>query len=479
MMEIIHQSRIDRELESLMERIYPPRVCIDNDSREECTVVKVDSANKDGILLEMVQVLTDLDLVISKSFISSDGGWFMDVFHVTDSFGNKLIDESLMLYIQKALCASRRGEISREKLGNSWKEEERVWRKKTAVELTGTDGPGLLSEISAVLVELGFKATSATAWTHNDRAACIIHVEDDSTSGPIDDPIRLAHVERHLECVLEARGEKRSVRLTTLAAGRTHTERRLHQLMYADRDYERCRACEAECGGEHKKECDGTHVWIGRCEEKGYWGVNVRSRDRPKLLFDTLCVLTDMNYVVFHAAIRSAGSMAHQEYFVRHKASSTLLRESERQKLTLCLIAAIERRVSHGLRIDINTENRVGLMRELTRVFRENGLWISRVEIGTRGDKAEGSFYVTDSAGGEVNPKIVELVRQQAGGSIVAVHRSPCRMSTASSSSSTREHKSGIEAVRKFSLGSMLWSQLERLSDSFGSIRSSYLAYSE
>lgn len=39
---------------------------------------QVDSANKHGILLEMVQVLTDLDLVISKSYISSDGGWFMD-----------------------------------------------------------------------------------------------------------------------------------------------------------------------------------------------------------------------------------------------------------------------------------------------------------------------------------------------------------------------------------------------------------------
>lgn len=39
---------------------------------------QVDSANKHGKLLEMVQVLTDLDLVISKSYISSDGGWLMD-----------------------------------------------------------------------------------------------------------------------------------------------------------------------------------------------------------------------------------------------------------------------------------------------------------------------------------------------------------------------------------------------------------------
>ena len=39
---------------------------------------QVDSANKHGILLEVVQILTDLDLLILKSYICSDGGWFMD-----------------------------------------------------------------------------------------------------------------------------------------------------------------------------------------------------------------------------------------------------------------------------------------------------------------------------------------------------------------------------------------------------------------
>jgi len=42
------------------------------------TLSQVDSVNRDGVLLEMVQLLTDLDLVISKSYISSDGGWLMD-----------------------------------------------------------------------------------------------------------------------------------------------------------------------------------------------------------------------------------------------------------------------------------------------------------------------------------------------------------------------------------------------------------------
>lgn len=41
-------------------------------------ILQVDSANKHGILLEVVQILTDLNLTITKAYISSDGGWFMD-----------------------------------------------------------------------------------------------------------------------------------------------------------------------------------------------------------------------------------------------------------------------------------------------------------------------------------------------------------------------------------------------------------------
>lgn len=40
--------------------------------------MQVDSINKPGILLEVVQILTDLDFIITKAYISSDGGWFMD-----------------------------------------------------------------------------------------------------------------------------------------------------------------------------------------------------------------------------------------------------------------------------------------------------------------------------------------------------------------------------------------------------------------
>ncbi|KAK7252756.1 hypothetical protein RIF29_36944 [Crotalaria pallida] len=489
-MEIFYQPHIDPEIESLIERIHPPRVCIENDSCQYCSVVKVDSANKDGILLDMVQVLTDLGLNISRSYISSDGGWFMDVFHVTDQAGKKLTDQKLMLHIQQALCATRsrrQGNDAEVHSSNSCcngpQSQVNVSKENTALEMTGLDRPGILSEISAVLVDLGCHVTSAMAWTHNDRFACIIYVEDASRPGPINNPTRLAQVEEQLETVFEAHagnGERKRVRLTTFAAGRTHPERRLHQLMYADRDYESCRACHGDYSGEHKKGCDGTHVSVSRCEDKGYWMVNVRSRDRPKLLFDTLCVLTDMQYVVFHAAIRSKSSIADQEYFIRHVGSnSTLNKETERQKLILCLISAIERRVSHvcpvtptikGLRVDVRTENKLGLLSNVTRVFRENGLSVSRIEIGTDGEQAVGSFFVTDSSGQEVNAGIAELVRQECGGTVVIDHKSPHRVTPSPLKAETKSNTE--EAKPRFSLGSMLRSQLERLSGNFGPIRS-------
>ncbi|KAJ7944549.1 ACT domain-containing protein [Quillaja saponaria] len=182
-----------------------------------------------------------------------------------------------------------------------------------------------------------------------------------------------------------------------------------------------------------------------------------------------------MQYVVFHASVSSKGSMADQEYFVRHKDESKLDTESERQKLTLCLIAAIERRVSHGLRLDVCTKNRMGLLSDITRVFRENGLSILSVEIGTQGEKVVGSFFVTDASGLDVNPKVMELVRKEIGGSVIAVHNSGNWVSQGPSSTTRtrlQETNTKVEDRPRLSFGSLLWSHLERLSSNFSPIRS-------
>ncbi|KAK4416355.1 ACT domain-containing protein ACR1 [Sesamum alatum] len=461
-MDITYRPYIDPEFEVLIERIHPPRVCVDNDTYPDCTLVKVDSANKHGMLLEMVQVLTDLDLVISKSYISSDGGWLMDVFHVNDQQGNKLTDESLIHYIQEGICASRQASREFKPIIGREVRPRHVSTEHMALEMTGVDRPGLLSEMSAVLAELGCHVTAAVAWTHNSRAACILYVEDSAKGGLID-PCRVAQVQAQLENVVEAhhyKDEQRSVRLAAPVPGQTHTERRLHQLLAADGDYKECCSC---CGGNgewddfnvlgrchkgQKKGCNGTHVKIENCKETGYSIVTIRSRDRPKLLFDT-------------------------EYYVRHKEGGILSSDCEKRRVTQCLIAATERRVSHGLRLDICTRDRTGLLSDVTRVFRESGLSITRAEMGTRGKKAIGTFYVKDTSGQHVTPETVEIIRREIGGSVTVVENkssgtspeaSPSRTSTSSSST--------VEERSSFSLGNLLWAQLERLSSNFRPIKS-------
>lgn len=126
--------------------------------------------------------------------------------------------------------------------------------------------------------------------------------------------------------------------------------------------------------------------------------------------------------------------------------------------------------------LDLCAKNRMGLLSDMTRVFRENGLSMSRIEIGTRGERAVGSIYVTDASGDEVNPNAVELVRKEIGESIIAVHKSHKWAPQASSSSRTSHkiHNRRIEEEDRprFSLGSLVWSHLERLSSSFGAIKS-------
>lgn len=125
-----------------------------------------------------------------------------------------------------------------------------------------------------------------------------------------------------------------------------------------------------------------------------------------------------------------------------------------------------------GLRLDVCTRNRLGLLSDITRVFRENSLTIKSAEIGTRGERATGSFYVTDASGNEVDPNTVELVKKQIGGTALAVNKSPDWVPLSSPPSTQRSpNRDAIEKPR-FSLGSLLWSQFERLSGNLGLISS-------
>ncbi|KAJ6306906.1 hypothetical protein OIU78_022084 [Salix suchowensis] len=398
----------DPEYENLSTRINPPRVSVDNTSCSDSTLIKVDSMNKPGILLEVVQILTDLDLTITKAYISSDGGWFMDAFHVTDQQGKKITDLKTVHYIEKALGPKGQEEVttrSGKPVGVCSVGDH------TSIELTGRDRPGLLSEISAVLASLHFNVVAAEVWTHNRRIACVVYVNDDATSRAVDDPARLSAMEDQLKNILRGCGDDEKAGRTSFSIGFTHVDRRLHQMLFADRDYEGVVvATEIDDPPSVKPK-----ITVERCEEKGYSMVTVRCKDRAKLMFDIVCTLTDMQYVVFHAAITSDAARASQEYYIRHMDGCVLDSEGEKDRVIKCLEAAIRRRVSEGLSLELCAKDRVGLLSEVTRILRENGLSVSRAGVMTIGGQAMNVFYVRDASGNPVDMKIIEALRKEIG----------------------------------------------------------------
>ncbi|KAJ9707717.1 hypothetical protein PVL29_000001 [Vitis rotundifolia] len=373
---------------------------------------QVDSANKHGILLEVVQALTDLNLIITKAYIASDGGWFMDVFNVTDQDGNKITDEEILDYIQKSLGSDACFISSmRRSVGVIPSTDH------TSIELTGSDRPGLLSEVSAVLTHLKCNVVNAEVWTHNTRAAAVMHVADEETGCAITDPERLSKVKQLLCNVLKGSNKSREAK-TVVSHGVTHTERRLHQMMFADRDYE-------NIYNDRSDEAQRPNVNVVNWCDKDYSVVTIRSKDRPKLLFDTVCTLTDMQYVVFHANVDAEGPEAYQEYYIRHIDGSPVKSDAERQRVIQCLEAAIERRVSEGLKLELCTMDRVGLLSDVTRIFRENSLSVTRAEVTTRAGKAVNTFHVRDASGYPVDAKTIDSIREAIGQTILQVKGSP------------------------------------------------------
>lgn len=397
---------MDDEFAKLIRRINPPRVVIDNDSCDDATIIKVDSVKKHGTLLHVVQILTDMNLVITKGYISSDAGWFMDVFNVVDSNGKKIIDREIISNIQTKLESNDDSAPSVKRMVGMVPFEE-----YTCIELTGADRPGLLSEVCAILTDLRCNVVSAELWTHKARAAAVVHITDDSASGAIGDAKRLATIKELLGNLLKANNDTKTSKLTLSPPGVSHRERRLHQ-MFADHDCEKIKGSE---GGVILDKISQPPVMVSDCTEKGYTVITVRSKDRPKLLFDTICTLTDMNYVVFHGVVHTGTSEAYQEYFVRCVDGVTVCSEAERQRIVQYLEAAIERRSFEGLKLELYAEDRIGLLSSITRIIRENSLYIKRAEISTKGGKARDIFYLTDATGSQVDPRIVDSIRQQIG----------------------------------------------------------------
>lgn len=177
----------------------------------------------------------------------------------------------------------------------------------TSIELTGNDRPGLFSEVCAVLADLQCNVVNAEIWTHNDRAAAVVHVTDNSTGLAIKDLKRLSTIKELLCNVLRVNNDIKAAKTTVSPPVFMNRERRLHQIMFDDRDYERVE----KAVGRREDRSSRPQVTVLNIE-KDYTVITMRSKDRPKLLFDIVCTLTDMQYVVFHGMVNTGRMEAYQ-----------------------------------------------------------------------------------------------------------------------------------------------------------------------
>ncbi|KAI0488783.1 hypothetical protein KFK09_028622 [Dendrobium nobile] len=477
------------------EYIPPLRVCIDNDTCDDCTLVKVDGANRRNILLKMVQVLSDLDLIISKSYISSDGDWFMDVFHVTDLQGHKLRDPSIIQYIQKAL------DIAQKQKGSSGPAQVKICNGNivgadhftsdcNALELNFIDRPDILSEVVTALFKLSCAMDSGEVWAHNGRVACILYIKEEDTGLPILDRTRVIYLGDYMASIMEDHhfpGELWGVRLRSPTACRIHTERRLHQMLQQFKDYDigppplpiegdqlslATTVMEANkrfgYGNASNRVVSKPQVSVEYWREKDYLVVNVRSSDGPKLMFDIVCTLTDLDYDVFHGSINTDGSVAIQEYFVRHMNKCTLLNEVERKSLVRSLAAAVERRMSQGLKVEVRTLNHHGLLSNMSRVLRENSLSLDKALFFKEKDIAVGTFFITDSSStidtNNIDQQKLEALCNEIGGDIVFEKKNDCSIKPP-----VRRRRNLLSMF--YTLGRSLWSQIKRLFSNISFIR--------
>ena len=82
-----------------------PRVVIDNQASNHCTVIEVNGRDRPGVLYGLAAALSDAGLRIASAKIATFGERVVDVFYVKDIFGLKVYNEVKLAQVQEALIA--------------------------------------------------------------------------------------------------------------------------------------------------------------------------------------------------------------------------------------------------------------------------------------------------------------------------------------------------------------------------------------
>lgn len=91
------------------------------------------------------------------------------------------------------------------------------------------------------------------------------------------------------------------------------------------------------------------------------------------------------------------------------------------------------------MRLELSAKDRVGLLSEVTRVLRENGLSVTRAGVTTVEEQAMNVFYIRDASGNPVDMKTIEELRKEIGQRMMlSVKKAPTSATTPESSGWTK-----------------------------------------
>eukprot|EP00803_Ostreobium_quekettii_P006556 evm.model.scf_1561.5 EVM.evm.TU.scf_1561.5 scf_1561:27803-29956(-) len=216
--------------------------------------------------------------------------------------------------------------------------------------------------------------------------------------------------------------------------GLVHHERRLHRILLQEVDLQWRQlqdqrdddtSADSMSNGTSPSCSEGPcssspQVTIKDWPRLSYWRVSIHCSDRPKLFFDTLCTLADLDYDVYHASATTTESTAFQDFYIRPRFGDIKYHQGRADHLKYMLESSIQRRFPRGQKVFVHTADTIGLLANLCTVLYESGIHVTRAKVQASQDAkvCTHTFYVIDSNGVPIEPSCIVATLTEAGGKL-------------------------------------------------------------
>jgi [protein-PII] uridylyltransferase len=106
--EVLTQRRYVVHERKLQAFVQPPHIVVDNTVSDSHTVIEVQTQDRFGLLYKLTHLLYEQGLDIALAKISTEANSAIDVFYVTDAWGEKIVDNPTVNRIQQTLLDALR-----------------------------------------------------------------------------------------------------------------------------------------------------------------------------------------------------------------------------------------------------------------------------------------------------------------------------------------------------------------------------------